>query len=694
MKTDSEHPLMKDFKKTSLHLRRLLHTMTITASSVQEYIDSKALGTTDDDVPTVDAAELPTEDIQREQIKVAQSMLKQLEEIRTGHQEKNSDGNDGAEMEQGMMDHFLALQESVNSVCDLIQNQLDVRKNYHDEENKQDIVEKSPIDLDTSLSYDESIKDADSELSYDDEDAVEDEKPSSGKNNSVDSTEPGANEEEILQKEIAAMTQHLKQRTHDINAKLASQNKELNGLQDQMQSNLDQTKNVSDKVEGEVQSGWRKSAGRWLTFFIILGTFIFMTFLVVSPGVSKRKNACIFFCSSEKNYQRGDSEEREYPKKTKQEEPYHEETKTQDREVLPKFSFCDSDSEDDQRRCSKPEDRSLHERKLNYLDATSDPEEVLDNIINDKREKRVEQKTQIANNEADDIGRNRVKDVSYEGRDLRQAAKRRRDDIILTVLSSQDELVDSADENGWNALHEAVRSGCLPCVQNLLKFGANINTRTGASGDGASALHLARTFLTENDPIIDELVAQGGIQIYFGQEVDNTSTIVDDNVIVETEETNMQTEELSGKDEDIASDIPHKEEGEGDEMNDSDSQESNLEADNVMVEFTKEDMIAAARSDSSKFSDFVTQRPEWLHEPDGNGWLPLHEAVRAGNTETVRMILSLVNDEDHVNKRVGPDGNGFNSMWLAERFFDEEHPMMLLLKEYGGFKMDPIRTEL
>ena len=693
MEADSRHqPSMKEFKKTSLHLRRLLHTMTITASSVQEYIDNKAIGSIGD-ASTIDAAELPTEDIQREQIQVAQSMLKQLDEIRIGNQEENSAGKDGAVMKEGMMKHFLALQESVNSVCDLIQNQLDVRKSYHDGENKQGIIEKISIGLDSSLSYDESIKDADSEFSYDDEDQVEDNKYK-GKNASIDSTNPGAmnekNEEEVLQKEIAAMTQHLKQRTHDINSKLASQNQELNGLQDQMQSNLDRTKNVSDKVEGEVKSGWRKSAGRWLTFFIVLGTFIFMTALVVTPGVSKRKNACIFFCPSEKNDQREHSEKRKYQQKTNQEESYRQEAKPQDRDVTPKFSYCDSGSGDDQRRCSKPEELSLHERKLNYLDTTYDAEEVLDNIINDKREKRVEQNTQIANNEADDIGLNRVKDVLYEGTDLRQAAKMKRDDIILSILSSQVELVDSADKNGWNSLHEAVRAGCFPCVQNLLKYEAKINARTGVSGDGASPLYLAHTFLDENDPIIDELVAHGGIQIYFGQKLD-ASTVADYDNLVNTEEVNVETEKLSRKDEIIMSDIPPKEE---EEMNGSTSQMSNAEADNVTVEFTKDDMIAAARSDSSKFSDFVAQRPEWLLEPDRNGWLPLHEAVRAGNIETVSMILSLVKDEDHVNKRVGPDGNGFNSMWLAENSFDEGHPMILLLGEKGGVRMNPMRTEL
>jgi ankyrin repeat protein len=42
--------------------------------------------------------------------------------------------------------------------------------------------------------------------------------------------------------------------------------------------------------------------------------------------------------------------------------------------------------------------------------------------------------------------------------------------------------------NGWNALHEAVRGGCLPAVEVLLEHGASVSARSAA---GTSTLHFA-----------------------------------------------------------------------------------------------------------------------------------------------------------------------------------------------------------
>jgi len=42
--------------------------------------------------------------------------------------------------------------------------------------------------------------------------------------------------------------------------------------------------------------------------------------------------------------------------------------------------------------------------------------------------------------------------------------------------------------NGWNALHEAVRSGCLPAVEVLLEHGASVSAPSAA---GTSTLHFA-----------------------------------------------------------------------------------------------------------------------------------------------------------------------------------------------------------
>jgi len=52
-------------------------------------------------------------------------------------------------------------------------------------------------------------------------------------------------------------------------------------------------------------------------------------------------------------------------------------------------------------------------------------------------------------------------------------------------------LVEAKDQNGWTALHEAVRSQCSDCVYYLLEKGADANALTN---DGRSPLHHARKY--------------------------------------------------------------------------------------------------------------------------------------------------------------------------------------------------------
>ncbi|CAB9496500.1 Ankyrin Repeat [Seminavis robusta] len=59
------------------------------------------------------------------------------------------------------------------------------------------------------------------------------------------------------------------------------------------------------------------------------------------------------------------------------------------------------------------------------------------------------------------------------------------------ALDNNRELVHARDDNGWTALHEAVRSGCFDCVVNLIQRGADVNALTV---DGRSPLHHAKKY--------------------------------------------------------------------------------------------------------------------------------------------------------------------------------------------------------
>lgn len=69
------------------------------------------------------------------------------------------------------------------------------------------------------------------------------------------------------------------------------------------------------------------------------------------------------------------------------------------------------------------------------------------------------------------------------------------------------------DENGWQPLHEAVRSGHLNVVKYLIEKGSNINSRTGIHGNGGSVLWWAKKFHDNNHPVVVYLKENNAISI-------------------------------------------------------------------------------------------------------------------------------------------------------------------------------------
>merc|ERR1712241_719305 len=82
-------------------------------------------------------------------------------------------------------------------------------------------------------------------------------------------------------------------------------------------------------------------------------------------------------------------------------------------------------------------------------------------------------------------------------------------------------------------------------------------------------------------------------------------------------------------------------------------------------------------------------------EKDVNGWRPIHEAARAGQTESLEFLLSKEKEggagmyDDcgvDVNIRTGTSGlGGWTSLALARDSLSDDHPTIQLLRRFGGF---------
>ena len=74
-----------------------------------------------------------------------------------------------------------------------------------------------------------------------------------------------------------------------------------------------------------------------------------------------------------------------------------------------------------------------------------------------------------------------------------------------------------------------------------------------------------------------------------------------------------------------------------------------------------------------------------LHEPDDNGWYPLHEAARGGHPEVAKFLLDAGAD---INKLTNQE-NGSSPLALARYYHGDDHPLVAFLKYHGALELEP-----
>lgn len=76
--------------------------------------------------------------------------------------------------------------------------------------------------------------------------------------------------------------------------------------------------------------------------------------------------------------------------------------------------------------------------------------------------------------------------------------------------------------------------------------------------------------------------------------------------------------------------------------------------------------------------DSLNDRISVMQARDANGWLPLHEAVRAGNMDMVQLLVDFGADIGAVTN------NGGTPLWWAKRLLGEHHKIVQYLHDIGA----------
>jgi prolyl 4-hydroxylase len=94
---------------------------------------------------------------------------------------------------------------------------------------------------------------------------------------------------------------------------------------------------------------------------------------------------------------------------------------------------------------------------------------------------------------------------------------------------------------------------------------------------------------------------------------------------------------------------------------------------------------AAALGDMESLQELAATNNRALHAKDGNGWQPLHEAVRGGHMEAVQLLVKHGADINAVTN----NGSGVSPYNIALHSLSEEHPVTQYLFGLGANNVGP-----
>ena len=102
---------------------------------------------------------------------------------------------------------------------------------------------------------------------------------------------------------------------------------------------------------------------------------------------------------------------------------------------------------------------------------------------------------------------------------------------------------------------------------------------------------------------------------------------------------------------------------------------------------------AAAKGDLKKLKRLMILDKNSIYTKDKNGWLPIHEASRSGQTEILRYILEMVdlddgNYDDMLNS-VSNFGHGKSPLRIAQDYLGESHDTCVYLRSIGAMSIGP-----
>ena len=304
-------------------------------------------------------------------------------------------------------------------------------------------------------------------------------------------------------------------------------------------------------------------------------------------------------------------------------------------------------------------------------------------------------------------------DETFYNKMLTEAILRQNAGVVSQIIKASPQVVHKQDENGWSKMHEAARSGNLDIIELLVETGeADVNARHNG---GHTALDYAKEYYSDSDnhevvvylqKVVDEDEA------YYSQLL--SEAIMHENTEVISSVFEKRPEMIHARDEngwtklheavrlgnlDIVKHIvensnanlhaKHGADEEGDSVLEVAKKLLGSDDHEVVVYLEK-----AIKDEDDKYYDTLLReailrqkadlvakvldaKPEAVHMRDDNGWSKMHEAVRSGNLEIIKLLAET--GEANVNARYE---GGDSVLDLAKKHFaSDNHEVVVYLQK-------------
>ncbi len=711
---------LTSFQIMSLNLRRLLHIMSMQSDDLDDIHaeGSNVEGNGSGGVGGGGNNQRIPDRILREQIAEARRSFEQIQHF--GQHLLSTEPNSEGEAEDiiAMLEY---LDAAATSSCKIVEELLEARgvpliddsaaryihKIFYGEVNEQSDNDEEDKDIDGLSSRTESISLGLSE-DDDEEEGHESPKQRPGPEVKLTPEEIQKQQEEMLQEEISNMATQLKQSSLHIKSTLASQNVHLDEMETLAQQNLDKTKDVTDKVTDENRRRWRKGAGRWIVFFIVLGTFVFC-FLTIRL-VPRRKGACLFFCEHDRSSKSSSSRRNEYDSyahHSYRRETWEDSQNNQDaeekvsgRKVEPKLSFCrdkdDGDvngkekkSQSQSSQCTRPQNPLQHDNMMGKYQNQNDAlraEDVAFVFAEENKERRFQEKLNKAKQENDSIASSRVSDGWNSDKDTNANGNRsngskgkiphQQDDKsnIDDGRSSSLNYYDDDDDDTYH--HDEEEDGHHYNDDDDYNYTDDDENYDDDDGDNTD--HVNKSDGSDNTP---------------NSKGSNDNTHDED---VDTSTYNSWSEYYEDGNADDDDDDEFNEDDNDDHVkaNEAEGMNASTDINFDALGYDRETLVEAIRGGDEETTDFILEnKPDWVRWKDDNGWQPLHESVRAGSLEIIDLLVGYYGAD--VNARTGGHNDGGSVLWWAIKFHSRDHVVAQYLIRKGAVSIAPgERTEL